>query len=48
MALMKIVPLIPGHFSLYEWLALGIWIALGAILHRKKTEVQPESIPLRP
>ena len=30
MALMKVVPLVPGHFTLYEWLALGVWIALGA------------------
>jgi APA family basic amino acid/polyamine antiporter len=30
MALMKVVPLVPGHFTIYEWLALGIWIALGA------------------
>jgi APA family basic amino acid/polyamine antiporter len=29
MALMKLIPIIPGHFTLYEWLALGIWIALG-------------------
>ena len=31
--LMKIVPLIPGHFSGYEWLALGIWSAVGFYLH---------------
>jgi APA family basic amino acid/polyamine antiporter len=31
MLLMKVVPAIPGHFTVYEWLALGIWIALGAI-----------------
>jgi amino acid transporter len=30
MALMKIVPFIPGHFTIYEWLALAIWIVLGA------------------
>jgi basic amino acid/polyamine antiporter, APA family len=30
MASMKIIPLVPGHFTIYEWLALGIWIALGA------------------
>ena len=30
MILMKIVPAVPGHFSAYEWLALGIW-GLGAI-----------------
>ncbi len=30
MALMKLVPRVPGHFTIYEWLALAIWIALGA------------------
>ena len=29
MALMKLVPAIPGHFTIYEWLALAVWIALG-------------------
>jgi len=33
--LMKIAPVIPGHFSGYEWLALGIWILLGIALHRR-------------
>jgi basic amino acid/polyamine antiporter, APA family len=28
MLLMKVVPAIPGHFTLYEWLALGIWIVV--------------------
>jgi APA family basic amino acid/polyamine antiporter len=32
MILMKVVPAIPGHFSVYEWLALAIWIALGVLL----------------
>jgi len=36
MLLMKVVPAIPGHFTVYEWLALGVWIALGAISHRRK------------
>jgi amino acid transporter len=35
MILMKIVPRVPGHFTVYEWLALGIWVALGAISHRQ-------------
>jgi APA family basic amino acid/polyamine antiporter len=35
MTLMKVVPAIPGHFTVYEWLALGIWIALGVISHRR-------------
>ena len=35
MLLMKLVPVIPGHFSAYEWLALGIWIMLGALARRR-------------
>jgi amino acid transporter len=35
MLLMKVVPAIPGHFTVYEWIALGIWIALGVISHRR-------------
>ncbi len=35
MILMKIVPFVPGHFSPYEWLALGVWLALGAALGRR-------------
>jgi len=38
--LMKVLPIIPGHFSVAEWIALGIWLALGAILHRS-----PRSAP---
>jgi basic amino acid/polyamine antiporter, APA family len=35
MFLMKVVPAIPGHFTVYEWLALGIWISLGALARRR-------------
>lgn len=38
MLLMKVVPAIPGHFTVYEWIALGIWITLGAISHRGKAD----------
>jgi amino acid transporter len=31
--LMKLVPALPGHFSRAEWLALAIWLSLGAALH---------------
>jgi APA family basic amino acid/polyamine antiporter len=31
MTLMKLFPFIPGHFTMYEWIALGVWIALGAV-----------------
>jgi len=32
MILVKLVPLIPGHFTWHEWLALAIWTALGAAI----------------
>ncbi len=35
MFLMKIVPAVPGHFTVYEWVALGVWIVLGAAAHRR-------------
>jgi peptidoglycan/LPS O-acetylase OafA/YrhL len=35
MLLMKVVPAIPGHFTMYEWIALAVWIALGASAHRR-------------
>ena len=34
--LMKVLPVIPGHFSRPEWIAFGIWVALGAALYRRK------------
>jgi basic amino acid/polyamine antiporter, APA family len=37
LVLMKVLPVFPGHFSPAEWLALGIWVGLGAALHWKKS-----------
>jgi amino acid transporter len=37
--LMKVLPVIPGHFSPAEWIALAVWLVLGAVLHR-----QPRSV----
>jgi len=37
--LMKVLPVVPGHFSPAEWIALGIWIALAAILHCRPRSV---------
>src|SRR5579859_1623765 len=33
--LMKLIPAFPGHFSHAEWLALAVWLLLGALLHRR-------------
>jgi basic amino acid/polyamine antiporter, APA family len=30
MVLVKVVPLVPGHFTRYEWLALALWAGAGA------------------
>jgi basic amino acid/polyamine antiporter, APA family len=35
MALMKVAPVVPGHFTVYEWIAFGTWIMLGVISYRK-------------
>jgi APA family basic amino acid/polyamine antiporter len=35
MILMKIVPVVPGHFSGYEWLSLAVWVTIGAVLGRR-------------
>jgi hypothetical protein len=32
MILVKILPVVPGHFSRYEWLALAIWALLGLLV----------------
>src|SRR5215831_5352208 len=31
MVLVKLLPLVPGHFTRYEWIALAIWGILGAL-----------------
>ncbi len=34
MVLMKVIPAIPGHFTIYEWTAVAIWSIIGLLLHR--------------
>jgi amino acid transporter len=46
MILMKVVPTVPGHFTLFEWLALVSWIGLGFVLNwQTKSLMVPESAP---
>ena len=33
MVLMKLIPTIPGHFTVYEWIAVAIWSCLGLLLY---------------
>ena len=46
MILMKIVPAVPGHFTVYEWLALAIWILLGAGIRWRASLVQTTNMQL--
>jgi len=48
MILMKIVPGIPGHFTGYEWLALGIWSLLGFVISRHRRPVPTVPVRTRP
>jgi amino acid transporter len=42
---MKLVPAFPGHFSQAEWLALAIWLGLGAALHLRSSSSARSSAP---
>jgi APA family basic amino acid/polyamine antiporter len=35
---MKVFPIFPGHFSLAEWIALGIWLALGIAMRQRRNQ----------
>jgi hypothetical protein len=45
MVLVKVVPVIPGHFTRYEWMALAVWAGLGAVIRYSRNgrgkEVEP-------
>jgi hypothetical protein len=32
MILAKVMPIVPGHFTIYEWIALVIWGGLGLLM----------------
>jgi APA family basic amino acid/polyamine antiporter len=40
--LMKLIPAFPGHFTTAEWIALAIWLFLGASLHRRSPPAAPQ------
>ena len=43
MVLVKIVPVVPGHFTRYEWLALAIWAAMGFLITLPVSETYRQS-----
>jgi hypothetical protein len=51
MALMKVIPRVPGHFTVYEWIALAVWITLGAAAaktRRRLTIIKEGTNPVAP
>ena len=47
LVLMKFLPFVPGHFSAYEYLALGLWVLAGLLLRRRES-VHARAVPKRP
>jgi basic amino acid/polyamine antiporter, APA family len=44
MVLFKLVPIVPGHFSQYEWIALAIWLALGFLVRWRAKDPHCETL----
>jgi amino acid transporter len=42
---MKAVPLIPGHFTQYEWMAFAFWLGLGLMVKRWDSGVEATGNP---
>jgi amino acid transporter len=40
----KIMPFVPGHFTGYEWLALGVWAGLGILISSPRKSLR-NSLP---
>jgi len=40
MVFAKLMPVVPGHFTRYEWIALGLWAALGALAANSRSRVE--------
>jgi APA family basic amino acid/polyamine antiporter len=47
MILVKVFPIVPGHFTLYEWIALAMWVILGLLVRipaRSRTSDAPGAL----
>jgi amino acid transporter len=45
---MKVLPIVPGHFTRAEWIALALWLAIGGALHLSATSNSFERSPSHP
>jgi basic amino acid/polyamine antiporter, APA family len=41
MILVKVLPFVPGHFSVYEWIALAAWATLGVLARTSRNREAP-------
>jgi amino acid transporter len=41
MVLVKVVPIVPGHFTRYEWMALAVWAGLGVLIRASRNKREP-------
>lgn len=46
MILVKVLPLVPGHFTRYEWIALAIWAMLGFLMRLPARGSTPDAVEL--
>ncbi len=44
MVLMKVLPFVPGNFSRWEWLALGVWLMAGILVGRQGGAERAEAV----
>jgi amino acid transporter len=42
MVMVKVLPMVPGHFTRYEWIAMGVWAALGIFVRARRDRADAE------
>ena len=45
MVLVKVVPIVPGHFTQYEWMAVAVWAGIGALMRVSQTGAKEITSP---
>jgi len=38
---MKVLWIVPGHFSMWEWITLLLWVAMGALVRQRSAGARP-------
>jgi amino acid transporter len=40
LVIMKLIPGVPGAFSIYEWIAVAVWCSIGLLLHVRQSALE--------